>query len=91
MVQRIATRTCTLDWYARRESNPQSVGFEATGFAVCLRALNWYPRGDLNSHAVKRWFLRPVCLPFHHEGVEPQRGDDPRFALYRSAVLPLNY
>ncbi len=28
-----------------------------------------YQRRDSNSQAVRRWFLRPVCLPFHHFGI----------------------
>lgn len=26
-------------------------------------------RRELNPHAVRHWFLRPACLPFHHSNV----------------------
>jgi hypothetical protein len=61
----LASPSATGAWCARQESNLQvDTGLEPAASAnSATRACFWWPRRESNSHARRRWFLRPVCLP----------------------------
>ena len=43
-------------------------GFQDRGIAALPNFLIWCPRSASNRHARRRWFLKPVCLPFSPPG-----------------------
>src|SRR5579884_2877951 len=54
----------------RRGSNSRLLPWQGSALPLSYsRNLNeraWWARGELNPYALRHWFLRPACLPFHH-------------------------
>ena len=53
-------------WSAGRDSNSLRAGLQSAASSTSASGAlskNWWPRRGSNSHARRRWFLRPVCLP----------------------------
>lgn len=80
-------------WLPLRESNPRHHGSKPRALSTELRGKDdtkWYGRRESNSQAFRRWFLRPVCLPFHHIRMELHQGFQPCLPDYETGVLCVN-
>ena len=70
LCERTASGCCMQCWRRRSDSNGWCLLRHSALAVRCLKPLGhvsrtlWWGWRESNSHARRRWFLRPVCLPF---------------------------